>query len=208
MTGCDPYAPKELQTPQSLQTRSLERLTLLEAADFLRAKNQDETFAMPYMAGEAPFAHEGMTGSDEFIESHLELPRALGLHTPFWARITDYREGANVIYTTEKGEGMLGVMGIVLYPDGDAPGEGHKYWRAIQARSGSDAPERNYLYYSMRWKQTYDGPEPVPCPHSRHQQTRWAGSSCKAGTSCNRRPAARRSQTLISRCTNRYADPS
>lgn len=202
MTRCDPSAPKALQTPQSLQTRSLERLTLLEAADFLRAKSQGEMSAMPYMAAEAPFAHDGMVGGDKFIESHLELPRALGLHAPFWACITDYRDGANVIYTTENREGMRGVMGVVLYPDGDAPGEGHKYWRTFQAQSGTDTTERNYLYYSMRWKQTYDGPEQVRRPHTRPQQTRWTG------TSCNHLPAARRSRTLSGRCTIRFADPS
>jgi hypothetical protein len=198
MTGCDPYAPKELQTAQSLQTRSLERLTLLEAADFLRAESQGEMFTMPYMAVEASFAHDAVIGGEEFIESHLELPKALGLHTPFWARITDYREGANVVYMTEKREGMRGVLGIVLYPDGDAPGEGHKYWRAFQAQSGTDTTERNYLYYSMTWKQTYYGPDQVGCPHLRPQQTRWTGTSCNG----------RRSQTLIDRCTNRFADPS
>jgi hypothetical protein len=161
MNDCDPCAPKEMQTPQSLHTRSLEKLTLLEAADFLRAKSQGETFTMLYMAVEAPFAHDGMIGGDEFIESHLELPRALGLHAPFWARITDYRDGTNVIYTTEKGEGIRGVMGILLYPDGDAPGDGHKYWRAFQAQSGTDTTERNYLYYSMRWKQTWHTPVPM-----------------------------------------------
>ncbi|MET7713799.1 hypothetical protein [Streptomyces sp. NPDC005407] len=198
MTGCDPYAPKELQTAQTLQTRSLERLTLLEAADFLRAKSQGAMFTMPYMAVEALFAHDGMAGGDESIESHLELPRALGLHAPFWARITDYREGANVIYMTEKREALHEVLGIVLYPDGDAPGEGHKYWRALHAQSGTDTTERNYLYYSMSWKQTHGGPYQVGCPHLRPQQTRWAG------TSCNRR----RSQSLIGRYTNRFTDPS
>ncbi|MFC4607602.1 hypothetical protein ACFO9E_07220 [Streptomyces maoxianensis] len=164
MTGCDAYAPKELQTPQSLQTRSPEMLTLLEAADFLRAESQGEMLTVPYLAVEAPFAHDGKIGGHELIESHLELPRALGLHAPFWAGVIDYREGADVIYTTEGGDGLYGVMGIMLYPDGDAPGEGHKYWRAFQAQCGTDTTERNYLYYSMSWKQTFYSPDQVRVP--------------------------------------------
>ncbi|MFF3249144.1 hypothetical protein ACFYWY_36695 [Streptomyces sp. NPDC002870] len=177
MTDCDLYAPKELQTPQSLQTRPPERLTLLEAADFLLAKSQGEMFAMPYMAAEASFA-DGMIGGCEFIESQLELPRALGLHAPFWARITDYREGANIVYTTGEGAGMHGVTGILLYPDGDAPGEGNTYCRAFHAQSGTDTSEPNYLYYSMRWKQTYYGRDRVRRPHLRPRQTLSTGTSC------------------------------
>ncbi|MCX4825151.1 hypothetical protein OG883_35895 [Streptomyces sp. NBC_01142] len=177
MTDCGAYAPKELQTSRSLQTRSLERLTLLEAADFLHARSRGEMFAMPYMAAEAPFAHDGMISGDEFIDSHLELPRALGLHGPFWARIIDYREGADVIYMTEESAAMHGVMGIVLYPDGDAPGEGPRYWRAVHARSGTETAERNYLYYSMRPKQTYYGPDRLRCPPPRSWRTRSTGTA-------------------------------
>jgi hypothetical protein len=157
MKGCDGCAPKELQTPQSLQTRTPQGLTLLEAADFLRAMSQGEMIPVPYLAAKAIFVHDGMIGAHELIGTHLKLAKALGLHAPFWAHIIDYREGANVIYTTEKWEAIHGVMGIALYPDGDAPGEGHKYWRLFQAQPGNDTAERHYLYYSMRRRQSHYG---------------------------------------------------
>ncbi|GAA3378893.1 hypothetical protein GCM10020367_60250 [Streptomyces sannanensis] len=166
MTARNLYAPEELQTPQSFQTRSLGRLTLLEAADFLRARSRGATFAMPYMAAEACFAHDRAIGGDKFIESRLELARAMGLHAPFWAHITDYRDGADVVYTSGEADRLYGVMGIVLYPDGDAPGEGHTHWRTVDMWSGTYATERNYLYYSMRWEHRDGCRAVVPGPRS------------------------------------------
>jgi hypothetical protein len=155
MSSCETYAPTELHTVRSLRARTPHRLTLLEAADFLRTESQGEMIPVPYLADEALFVHDGMVGADEFIGTHLKLPRSLGLHAPFWARIIDFRNGANLLYATHPWEGVHGVLGIVLYPDGDAPGEGHKYWRALQAQPDTDTAERYYLYCSMRWRRSH-----------------------------------------------------
>jgi hypothetical protein len=157
MSSCESYAPTELHTAQSVQTRTPRRLTLLEAADFLRTESHGEMIPVAYLAAEALFVHEGMISTDEFIGTHLTLPRSLGLHAPFWARLIDYRKGPNLLYATQPWEGMHGVLGIVLYPDGDAPAEGHRYWRALQAQPDTDTAERYYLYFSMRGRPSHYG---------------------------------------------------